>query len=434
MQKLAKNISAVVGRVLFIGFSIQILLGTCWMICNLVGAPNSPYEGALYLVQSGFAFLVFFYLLTVSGVTGTFRRCWGALALLTFPMGMQCHFTVGADSLTASLLLLEIALVTGILRKGQQSTISDFVKLLICWVVAALLQPAYLVIGLVPVLLVFLYNLVKGRKKQMRALGTRFVLLLAFGGLIFMMADLVRGEAYLGQIPRKLSLCMSSRLGWPYEAADYEAWPEEAKALFVHSDARQMEYRADNLEPMLVRPLEEAYGEEKAREILQEIARLGWQNHRGEILRRIAWDGLGYTLSPLVLQRQFEGKIYDSYSGVNYDRMRSQAPYLTSYYMTYGCWWFGVGLILTAFSEGLTLLGVLVEKFKRKTALANGGRKVLQIVFLSCTAGVPVLMYTLRGAGMMDYKKGIAVSFLWIWWMLIACVRGMCVEETESER
>lgn len=468
MQKVYKTISAVAGRVLFIGFSIQIILGICWMICNFTGFQKFgesilyeeisktlicdeyegilypvlimitkgmeelilvPYRFILYLLQIGFAFFASFKLLDSVGVKGKLWKSWGALAMLTFPMAMQCHLAVLPDSFVGSLLVLEIAVTTGILMSGQRLTSGGFVKGLTCWVLAAFMQPEYLYIGAIPVLILFLYGLVKAWKNDSKRILCNAVLLAAFWGMVLIVSDLTQAEGYYGRVSKSLNASMVSRLAWSYAEADYGYWPEELKQHFTWNDALQIDHYADNIDLVLGRTLETAVGEKRAGELLGEIARIAWQNHKGEILYRTAWDAVGYTFSPMVLQRQFTGKIYDSYSGRNYDIMRAETPYLTKYYMDYSCWWFVAGLVLTAITQFLSFGNCLVKNRKQKLSLPWNGRGVLVVVNVLFTSGMLVLLYTLRGAGMMDYKKSIAVTLLWIWWMLFACVKGMRAEK-----
>lgn len=467
MQKVAKAVLAVAGRVLFIGFSIQIILGICWMLCNFTGFQRFgesllceeigktlicdeyegilypvlilvtkgmeelilvPYRFILYLLQIGFAFWVSYQLLGSFCVQEKSRRVWGALAMLTFPMAMQCHLAVLPDSFVSSLLLLELAVVSGILINGRRVTPGSFVKALVCWVLAVLLRPEYLYIGIPPLVLLSLYGLGKAWKDDRKRMWyplTLLVLVVVLGGLLLMVKNFTQEEGCYDRVTKSRNAAMVSRLAWPYAGTDYEFWPGEVKAQFTFEEARQIDYYADHMDRILGRTLEEALGKERAEELFGEIAEIAWQNHKNEILHRTVWDAMGYTVSPLVLQRQFTGKIYDSYSGRNYDIMRSKTPFLTKYYMDYSCMWFGAGLVLTAVLEGVRLAAGLTEKAERRKRLQKLCRWLLTAVCCVFSSGVLVLVYTLRGAGMMDYKKSIAVTLLWICWMLSSYLRGM---------
>lgn len=203
---------------------------------------------------------------------------------------------------------------------------------------------------------------------------------------------------------------MVSRFAWPRIGIDYEFWPEEIRTHLSYVQALQTDVYAENVERVLGETLVNAVGAERADELFSEMVRGAWTRHKGEILHDTAWDALGYTFSPMVLQRQLRGKVYDSFSGRNYDAMRMQTPLLTKYYVDYGCWWFAVGLLFAA------ILGV---------TLKSDRWKIIGLYVL--TGGCMVVWYTMRGAGQMDYKKTIVIGLLWSLWML--CTRIQSLEK-----
>lgn len=73
--------------------------------------------------------------------------------------------------------------------------------------------------------------------------------------------------------------------------------------------------------------------------------------------------------------------------------------------MTYGCRWFGVAL----------LFGAVLRFLKG----SNNRRKSFgTIIFVICFAGILITFYTMRGGGMMDYRKTVVLVLLWIVWMI----------------
>ena len=158
-----------------------------------------------------------------------------------------------------------------------------------------------------------------------------------------------------------------------------------------------------------------------------------WSRHKGEIIHDVIADAGAYTLAPIVLQRQLSGKFYDSYSGSNYDAMRQHTPFLTKYYLDYGCWWFTAALLMVLLRKAAAVCGSLFGK-KRESV---GMKKSVWAVAFMCllTSLCMVLGYTMRGAGMMDYKKTITVGLLWMAWMLkncAGCLRYVAVEEIQE--
>lgn len=451
MQKAGKLFLAIAGRVLIFGFGIWIVLGIGWMVMNfsyLQGFGETalyeeisktficdeyegilypiliwfargiaklfpiPYHCILYGVQLGCGFGAGCFLLRCAGMKRKLWRIGGSLVLLTFPMTMQCHLAVLPDSLVASVLLLELAFALRMVKGEKVFEAREFAKVSGCWAVLALLRPEYLYLGAVPVMLLFLYGAGKSWKQNKRVILSCVILICTFAGVIVGVTSLAQTKGYYGRTHKSLSLALASRCAWPYANKDYEVWPEEIKAYFTHEQAIQIDFYADNVERMLGRTLEAQAGELRAEELLGEVGRIGWQRHKNAILHDAAWDVVGYTFSPLVVQRQLTGKAYDSYSGRNYDVMRQQVPQLSECYLNFGSFWFGVGLIMTAF---LWLVRLCREKqFHRKPGVA-----VVVSGWILTVAGI-VVWYSLQGAGMMDYKKSLGVTLLWMIWMLAA--------------
>lgn len=445
MQKVRRHVLAVAGRIFFIGFSVQIVLGLLWMVCNF---------RALFLLQLVVAFWAAYRLLcniTDESGQGEFFRIWGSLAMLTFPLAMQCHLASGPDSLTGSCLLLELAFTTGILGKRCELCYKEFAKVLFFWIMAALLQPEYLLFGAVPVVILSVYavkNVNKAEagkqhtqnKLKREKVSVYLMLMVLSAGLILGIGTWTgfgffsAGTSEDGVRP-SLSFSLASRFAWPRVGMDYDFWPEEVREHLSRQQAMQTDFYADNMELVLGRTLEDALGEERAKEMFAEIARGAWQRHKSEIIHDTAWDALGYTFSPIVLQRQLTGKVYDSYSGRNYDFMRVKTPLLTKYYLDYGCWWFAVGLGMTAvlyLMEGLRNYVTRrrgIQEVGHATRLKYGCTTSCVVTVIMCflTSGSMIVWYTMRGAGMMDYKKTTAVGLLWLWWMLTVCIRSLSV-------
>lgn len=460
MQKVFRALGAVAGRILFLGFAVQIVLGICWMVMNFLSVQGFgesilygeisktlicdeyegilypvlillsrgieelfliPYHCILYLLQMGVAFFAGYRFLKCVGVKQKLWLIGGSLAMLTFPMAMQCHLAVLPDSLVASCLLLELSFGLEMILSGQPLNARKFVKVLCVWLVGSLLQPGYFFPGGIPVVLVFLYG---NRNVRLKACLYNGMIMLAFAGMIMGVHDLTQLDGYYGRTRESVGLAMASRCAWPNFSKDYESWPEEIKAYVTRAEVVHVDYYADNVERLLGRSLEEAVGVERTEELLWEIAKVGWQRHRNAILHDAAWDVVGYTFSPLVVQRQFTGKAYDSYSGRNYDIMRMNTPQLTEAYFDYGCRWFAAALAVAALLWTVVLLREKGTLWNRKWAVALVG-------WILTAAGI-AFYYTMRGAGMMDYKKSVAVTLLWIVWMLAAAAKESINEREKN--
>lgn len=444
MQKVRGHVLAVAGRVLFIGFSVQIVLGFLWMVCNF---------HLLYFMQLVVAFFAAYRLLCAITNTGKIYRVWGSLALITFPLAMHCHMLGGPNSLSASCLLLESAYATELLKGRRENKYREFALVLYFWLLATLIQREYLYFGAIPVGIVCIYMVCIHRGKPIRGtsnqeeqecngnqssegkrkkIGYYVAITAACVGLMLTGLGLLPAGNTNNDMHRSVCFSLASRFAWPRIAEDYAFWPEEVRMHLTEQDARQADLSPKNMESVLGSTLEDALGEKEAKKVYAKMARGAWQRHRGDILHDTAWDILGYTFSPIVLQRQLTGKVYASYSGRNYDSMRAEAPLLTKYYLDYSCWWFVTGLLFTVVLSLLEAVNCMVSHRNipkaNRTKVPDKGVAASRCMYLF-VAGMMVIWYTMRGAGMMDYKNTITVGILWCAWMLAVCVKGLCEPE-----
>ncbi len=377
VKKAAPWLRGVLRGMLIIGFSIQILLGACWICCNFgqvqgFGEPDSALYGGLlrllggspallYVLQLGAAFLAGALFLQEIRPVGTGPAIWRGLALLTVPFALQCHLALQPYSLMGSLFLLFLLA----LRR------------------------------------------IPGIHGGRRAAGLLVVLacVAAYGGLSGM-ADADRR----GAPGYSIEGALASRFAWPTLWNDFGLYGEEV-AEAVGSLAWEASLYPDNMR-LLQEGLESRVGGEAARGHYLRMAKIGWERHASVVVRQIGWDVLGYAVTPVVFRLQMEGEAYDSYTGRNYEVMRENAPVLTRDYVEYGCWWF-VGML--GVSAVLALLRVIPDEAagpsgERRRAY---GRLAVSLGICLLASGLLVMALAMRGAGRMDYRQTIGVNALW---------------------
>ncbi len=416
MRKAAGHISAILKGILFIGFSIQIILGIIWMCFNLTHLRQfvqtegvlygclrdftGSYYGILYVCQLVLGYFAAGRFLNSICTTGRWFDVWRRLVLIFFPMAMQCHLSVAPYSLVSSVLLMELGTVVSILRNREQGELRAYAVAGGCWLVLGLLLPEYFILGAVPIL-VLLFCRLPILLKNLRLLGLGVVLFLAFGGMLWS-CNTLRGEkCFPGKEDVAFSLC--SRTAWPTMWNDRGEWPQEVLAA-TESSLWQVSLYADNMQEIFRPLMTERFGDEAAGYYL-DMAEIAWKKHAGMIIRQVGWDALGYSVTPLILPLQLQGEAYASYSGRNYEFMFMEAPAITKSYVRYSCWWFGVMLLLAVCSSVSKLL-------HRGIKLQKGD--LTAVVLCVTVAGVVITAYTLRGAGVMDYKCTVAVNLLWL--------------------
>lgn len=392
MRKQASHGCAVVKGILFIGFSVQIVFGMVWMCCSFFRvqdfeeADSALYQWiygmtgespcVMYVLQLLCAFSAGYYFLErlnpIEEKKESFRTkafgVWRGLALLTAPFAMQCHLALLPHSFNASLFLMMLSLLLEIPRLLQK-------------------RP--------------------GGKKEWKRVWGRLALAAACFGLMFILSGAAdrgsRGETSKGGF----AAAMASRMAWPTIWNDFGAWTEDLQEI-TRDVIWEASFCPGNMK-ILQDAIESSVGAEGAEEYDWQIARVGWQNHSYMVIRQIGWDALGYLVSPIIFQLQLEGEAYDSCTGRNYEIMRGNSPLLTRYYVDYGCWWFACCLALALCLAALQAVG-------------RGGILWKQAVISTGICVVPVGMlvfwYTMRGAGLMDYKYTTAADLLWLCWGL----------------
>ncbi|MGN0403288.1 MAG: hypothetical protein ACI4HQ_13665 [Acetatifactor sp.] len=422
MKKTAGYVSGLLKTILFIGFSIQIVLGIVWMCLNITCLQTfSVSGGPLYtvLARIGDSAYPVLYLLQLAAAAGAdfyfmkqwcgdrkFLNIWGMLCLLTFPFVLQCHLAVAPFSLTCSLFLLELTFTIRYIRRTEV-ILSDVVCACVCWALLTLLRPEYILLGAVPVLLMLLLRLI-AREKNKMGLCRSALIIAAFWGMTWGVLSLSGQERVYSR--ENIAFCMFSRSVWPTLWQDaLVLWQNNELPGITTEILQQAAGQAEDLRRVVKPLVEEALTVDEAVKFYYVKASAGWVLRREALLKQCAKDFAYYVLSPAFLPMQLEGKGGDTYSGRNYEVMLYSYPELTGNYVYYGCWWFMTALVLTVILAAATRLagGKETEREHLKPWMLCA----LSVMLLA-------LAYTMRGAGMMDYKCTCVVILLWQSWSL----------------
>lgn len=449
MRKVAGHLSAVAGRMLFIGFSLQILLGLAW-ICGNITHVQQFGDGFLFMPEAGLSLQVcatFWYLfqLAVAFFAGDFFlkavsggklsrifQIWGSLVLVTIPTNLQCHLALLPHSLVSSLLLCQLAFVWKAVREKDFFGTKNLAGTLICWLLLACLAPQYRYLGAVPVLFLFLYGFRRLGRGHLRKAVYQALLLCTFTGLVLGMGvwgrsgNRVREPEHLpteSGAGQTFAEAMFHRFAWTTVLRDWNLWPEELKAAAGDDLLWSAALYTDNVTEELQPYLTEQLGQEAADALYLDVAEGALKQFPGQILKEMAWDAFAYSVPPVGTRLFLKGRGYDSGCPRNYDIMRRETPVLTQYVMDYGCWWFGVALVLAAF---LTVAGAFVTADASKKTFGGIGYAVLAAV---ATGALMVLWYTFQGAGILDVKNTIALAAFWAAWMVTVCHKAVVKEK-----
>lgn len=443
MQKAVIHIRALLGRMIFIGLSIQIVLGLLWMCCSLTGvqwfAESSfyvevsetllcdEYTGVLYpfllmlsgqnctllcLLQIMAAWFAGFYFLESAGVKNPSFKIWGSLVLLTWPMAMQCHLAILPNSFTFSCFLLELAFVLRLAKKEQKRRVWKLLGLYISWLGASLLLPDYLYLGAVPVVVLWIYDLMGYWKTAGRRVWCQLLLTLAFAGLIVSVSDLTQQDGCYGRGVKSMESAMFRRTAWSSLTKYFMDWPEDVQEAAAGEALNETIEHPEKMITLLQPTIEASLGEKVAGERYRDISLHVWKKNYYQIVYEVAWDACGNLFPAITVQELLDGRGYSSYCARNYETMRQECPLLTKYYMQYTAWWFVTGVIITA---GMQLLGL----FKRHK------RSFFPAIVCILSAGIMAIWYTLSGAGVWDYKNGLFAGILCVIWMILMTAKGV---------
>lgn len=356
MQAILKHCTAVLSSFIFIGFSIQIVLGILWM-CNAFAGFSGPGEGIVCVgVSLLFGASVWFAKSSICGQEKRWKDVFVVLCVLSFPFVMQCLVKPDLRLVVTSGVLLIVGGVCRLLDRMRKS---------------------------------------EKKGKQLGVVVGSFILVVMFmAGM-----DVVQN----GWTP--VSTRLTERVVWTTLYDTYVNSPKKVRSQVKYARMVEATYEANGMRDGLIPYLEDRIGDENTDEVLAELRSKAWSMNKKQIVKEIFWDVAGYGISPVVAHLQLAGRAYDSYTGMNYRELLLPAPKLGKFYMDYSCWWFGIALVAAGLSYIMRFLS------EKKCPM------IRQWIFLSFICAGMVLCYALDGAGRMDYKNTLLVLCIWLLWM-----------------
>lgn len=408
MQRTAGHISAVLRRVIYIGCGIQIVLGLCWIVCALSRALSSGKGFGECVIRMPallcFGGVLWFFL-------GAFRkgnpfcRAFCVAGIMSFPMILPFLLQPDRRMLFTAFLLLEWGSLIRSDRERQEDILGKkgllwFAAGLLFWIAAGSFSWICLAVGLIP-LLVLLFR-IRG-KQSLRLLFA----VLATAGMVTAAGKLLH--------PVDVLVHLADRIAWSSLYVEYDRLPLEDRKALKYDVMVETTYETDGIERVLVPSLLERRGEEGLHTVLKHMIANAWEFQRPKVLKEMVWDFAGYVMTPPVFLLQLQGRAYDSCSGVNYRDLLLPAPVLGSFYMQYSCLWFLTGIVLRVCRIFLDRIGT-----------KGLGKEGLRTVFFvgSCFPAMvflQALLYTLSGAGKMDYANTGLILVAWLTFLVRGC-------------
>ena len=412
MQSAIGHVRAVVNRILFIGVSVQIVLGLFWMLLAFddrqafAGSAYTewldghfsgfPYEPAVYLIQLSVALFAGYRLMEGLGAEKAFWKIWGSLALMTYPYAMQCHMAILPDSLAFSFFLLLCA--AGL--KGKKS-------IYVFWLLSAVFLPEYLYFGAVPV--VFGFVMSAGKNGDFKKIGLEVL-------VIGVVAVMVSGFHKFAETEYdSLGEAWFRRTVWSSFYQFYPDWPEELRQAIGTEEYDAIQAMPENMITIVQPKAKAVLGEAEARDWFKEFGMFVFKANREQLAAEVIKDAGGYAVPQVMVPLRLAGKGGYSLCGRNYEVMRAGHPLLTRYYVDYSAIWFVSGVMLLVvlavadwFGRGLGT-DVKQDKKSRQWILSAG----------MISGGLMVIWYTLWESNLWDPKKALFVGALWILSMIV---------------
>ena len=461
---------------LVIGMSVQILMGIVWILCNfpsgwtypeaeyyisvadswvldeytgvlypvlikgsqiVMGCLGLPFEGLLYLVQIIASFVCYSAFVILCrwnrgrNPQSLLRGAFGGLYLLTVPLCVQWHLSILPLSLLSSLFLLLLGLCIRAAGNDEYCGRNLAVWMGILWALMTLLAPDYWWIALVPVVFA---GILLVKKNGLKGLAGFVIVAVMASVLALGTNSAVQTPGSSGKIQRTLGAAMVSRMVWPNFDTTYFFWPDEIKAVMNFEESREISTYADQVQRVFGPLAEKTYGRENANEMYWQMAISCVEIRTKEIVQAIWRDFTAYLFTPWRVKNQLDGSGL-SYSGWNYDKMKTDTPRLTRWYVDYGLVSFRVGLIVSVCLAAWKMIGKFGGENKpdRKKSGTQGclrkGRYAGYVLVVLCALSQAV-WYTMAGGGMMDYRNVPVVILLWYYVILYST--DLCLKEQES--
>ncbi|MCR5801621.1 MAG: hypothetical protein K6G57_04745 [Lachnospiraceae bacterium] len=386
---------------LYIGFSIQIILGIIWGVLNISAVQplgefqvkmlsEKGYAGAaslIYLIQFALALYSVGYFFVSSGIVKVGRKTaiWCAFAINTFPMIMQVHMALLPYSLLFSLTFLFFSFYA---EKRP-------LPMCMVWILSAVVMPEYGALLLIPALVAVIKS---ADKKSVKIAMLTAVIAVSAGSLVC--------GGICGHRPRTVAETMYEKVAWSFYTKDSWRWMPVFYDTLGQESMETAMTDPGKVDSEIVRRSIDKMGKDEAEHWFDFYAKVALKESSNGLLPEIAKDALGNAVSPVMMIAKFKGIGNHSYMLGNYAAMKRHTPMLTKIYVYFGLCWFPVAVAAGMICSTIMLIG------KNRTLWKAGGSVFL---FMILTGGMMAAWHTLTDpSGTQDYKVTTFVTSLWL--------------------
>jgi len=478
-------VSVMLGRLLFIGFSVQIVFGIIWIVKNIdyvqmiEGASYNltlssllkgdgdtgilypsiillsralgqitfiPWYSYVYIFQIVLGIASVYFLLKETRIFGgkPRRYIWGSLVILTFPLVLQVHMALLVNSIVLSLFVFQCATLIRAWKviDEKKTSVIDYVYSIsgvaLFWLLLSLTQWAYFFIGAVPVFAVLLVTIVSvfkksssGRNKEKSITGGKearktillvLVTSMIFLGLIIGLDRLTTDNSISQRAEFNWEMKLFERMAWKSRFCRMGTWMDEFKSVVGNEVLINTSQNPENIKLVLEPELINALGEEKTLELVRLTNEVVWNYDRNELLHDLLVDTAGYVMPPIMTDLLLEKNNYVSFTARNYDAFKRNEPMISKYYIDYSLLWFEASLVIGAV---ILLFGFIGKMIKVEKSIVGA------FVIIAITCSVIVVRNVMLGNSMYDYKQAGSAAIFWFMAIFICCGNAMFDEDVK---
>ena len=438
---------------IYIWMGIQLLLGACWVVCNLGKMPIfhesweilamsetlcvDEYTGFLYPVMVHI-FMIISQKIKVPAVTilyllqlivayfayecflqkVVFIRNWKKDALrkrtpifvlfaLSIPPVLQVHMSVLSYSLASSLYIVLLAKVISACREERTVKGKEIISMCLLWILSAQICVDYAWIGGISVVAGLVMYMSTHRRFCFKSVLIVIMSVVCISGLNA--ASQTPGS--MGKIQKSTESILLSRVVWPKFAQLCNFWDGEVTGRWTNAELMNISTYPEKVIYEFGPQMDKQLGYEGANQVYRDMIQKTLTIDTKYVATAILKDGGAYICPPLTMHLQLHG-VGSSYTGWNYGRMKDYSPLLTEIYVEISLtgW-----MYLMVVSVVLYILSAFPKEWKAKEVREAVRKSMVICLIAGLTTNV---YYVITNGHMQDYKKMLVISVLWAFAMI----------------
>lgn len=414
MMQMKKHIFANIRNIVLLFFVAQIVVGVLWMKNRMGMEQSMPVmeRGGLFymailpvlkavskgffllqVILAGFAYDFLFQSLWPVSVP---MRSVRVLAVITSQSLVFAYNTLTPYSIATSILVFQLGLWSVEKNKSSISWKTALISALLL-LFQAFWLPEYAIFGVLP-LGALLWVVTKNRTLMNRSI---LIVAAAAGSLILAIVGGMVSDSEDMKSATYRALARSSQL---HIAQSVGYYPMEVQDVVSREDFGQVAENPERLEELVYGPVVEAYGKKVGESYLKTVIEANREAYGNETKQEILQDMEAYCLTPIMVLYKLSGHGSPSRVKRLQEYVLLPNPKVGNLLTWLSAIAFAVGFI---YLVGYLLVGMI----KKKRSLSH----INFVIFGAIGIAVfQILWYTFQGGGVMDYRKNLLLTAMWI--------------------